>query len=156
MSREIERKFLLSNDDWPERTIGVPCVQGYISASPVCVLRVRIMGGQGTLTLKGPTHGIERAEYEYPVPVNDARELLDSFCIKPLIEKTRYTVFHKTHTWEIDIFHAANEGLVLAEIELDAADETFELPFWIGKEVSGCPEYRNSSLVRSPYTTWSH
>lgn len=156
MSLEIERKFLVSGDAWQSRAEGQPCVQGYIPASSACGVRVRILGNQGYLTLKGPSHGCERAEYEYPIPAGDAREILETFCVKPLIEKTRHTAVHNRHTWEIDVFHGANEGLVLAEIELDAADESFDLPPWVSEEVTGRPEYYNFSLVRHPYSAWNN
>ena len=156
MNREIERKFLVRGDGWRAGAVGTHYLQGYVPTASDCTVRVRVMGDRGILTLKGPTQGISRSEYEYPIPVVEAQEMLDSLCIQPLIEKTRYTRIHNQNTWEIDLFHGKNEGLVLAEIELEAEDEPFEIPPWIGDEVSSCPQYRNSHLVRHPYTTWNH
>ena len=156
MNREIERKFLVCGDGWKSGAVGVHYLQGYIPTASDCTVRVRVMGDHGVLTLKGPTQGISRAEYEYPIPVVEALEMLHSLCILPLIEKMRYTRIYNKHTWEIDQFHGENEGLILAELELEAEDESFEIPPWIGDEVSSSPAYRNSRLVLHPYMTWNH
>ena len=103
------------------------------------------------MTLKGPTVDRVRAEYEYAVPPADAREMLELFCLKPVIEKTRYEVLFSGKTWEIDVFHGANQGLVIAEIELESVDESIELPGWLGDEVTGCPEYSNFTLASHPW-----
>jgi adenylate cyclase len=150
MGREIERKFLVTGG-WPKGDGGTPCVQGYIPVSGACGVRIRVIGDRARVTFKGPSVAGSRLEYEYPIPIEDAQEMLEAFCLKPLIEKTRHEVVHAGRTWEVDVFHGANQGLVLAEIELSAIDEPVDLPDWVGEEVTGCPEYHNFSLVRHPW-----
>jgi adenylate cyclase len=151
---EIERKFLVRGDGW--RTLGQPVLlrQGYLSSNPARTVRVRIEGGQATLTIKGKSVGAKRGEWEYPIPLIDASELLDSLCEQPLIEKYRSRIAVGGHTWEVDEFLGANAGLVVAEIELDSEQESFELPDWVGEEVTGDVRYYNSSLIRLPYSEW--
>jgi CYTH domain-containing protein len=115
---------------------------------------VRIAGDQGFLTVKGKSRGLSRAEFEYAIPVEDAAAMLDGLCEKPLIEKTRYRVPFGAHTWEVDEFHGANAGLVVAEVELASADDEPALPPWVGQEVSLDPRYFNANLVKRPFTTW--
>ena len=112
-------------------------------------------GARAYLNIKGATLDIARSEYEYPIPVEDAEEMLDNFCHRPLIEKTRYLVRHGKHTWEVDIFEGDNAGLMVAEIELSDEHEPFEKPDWVGEEVSHDPRYYNVSLVEHPYKDWS-
>ena len=107
-----------------------------------------------TLTIKGLTVGTTRAEYEYPIPVDDANQMLDTLCEQPVIDKTRFIVEHNGMTWEIDEFDGANAGLIVAEVELDSEDQTIELPEWIGDEVSHDPRYFNANLIAHPYTEW--
>jgi CYTH domain-containing protein len=104
--------------------------------------------------VKGPSQGAARAEFEYEIPLDDAEAMLDSLCERPLIDKTRYRVEHAGHTWEVDEFHAENEGLVIAEVELASESEGVSLPEWIGDEVTADPRYANSNLVKRPYRTW--
>lgn len=155
MAIEIERKFLVTDDSW---RAGAPrCErfrQGYLASDPGCSVRVRLEGEVGRLNIKSATLGIHRHEYEYAIPAADAAELLDTLCAKPLIEKTRYFVEHAGHTWEVDRFEGENAGLVVAEIELDHADEPFERPPWLGEEVSHDPRYYNVSLVKHPFKEW--
>lgn len=113
------------------------------------------MGNCGYLTLKGESIGPSRLEYEYPIPVEDAQEILDKLCSKPLIEKHRYEVEFKNHLWEIDIFKGDNEGLVVAELELDEEHISVELPDWVRQEVTGDPKYYNVNLLKHPYSCWS-
>ncbi len=153
MGLEIERKFLVTGTAWKSRTKGVPTRQGYLSAVPGRTVRVRVAGKRGFLTVKGRTRGLSRAEFEYAIPVRDAKALLD-LCRKPLVEKTRYRIPFGSHTWEVDEFHGANAGLVVAEVELESADEEPVLPPWVGREVSGVTRYYNVNLVKRPYTTW--
>lgn len=155
MGVEIERKFLLAGEDW--RRLGAPVLlrQGYLNADPARTVRVRIEGGQGVLTIKGKNEGATRGEWEYPIPVADAAELLDRLCMRPLIEKYRRRIEHAGFVWEVDEFLGENAGLVVAEIELPAADTAFDKPAWIGREVTGEPRYYNSSLSRTPYSTWT-
>ena len=154
MAREIERKFLVTDDSWRENAIGVLFRQGYLSAEPDRTVRVRLEGDIGKLTIKGKTEGISRQEYEYEIPRQDAAELLDNLCLKPLIEKTRYRVEHAGLVWEVDEFYGANEGLILAEIELESEDMEIVLPIWAGQEVSDNPRYYNASLVKDPFQNW--
>jgi adenylate cyclase len=118
------------------------------------VVRVRIAGDRGSLTIKGVTTGIGRLEFEYPIPREEAAVLLDELCERPLIEKTRHREMFAGKTWEIDVFHGDNEGLVLAEIELASPAEPIELPPWAGREVSNDPRYFNNNLVAHPYKSW--
>jgi adenylate cyclase len=155
MAREIERKFLVRRELWrPDPDSGVWYRQGYLSADPDRVVRVRTVGDHAFLTVKGRTQGIARSEFEYPIPLADANALLRDVCIHPVIEKTRYRVPVGKQTWEVDVFAGENLGLVVAEIELPGADAWFEHPAWLGAEVSGDPRYFNSNLVQNPYAHW--
>ncbi len=156
MGLEIERKFLVKDLSWKDGKTGVPYKQGYIESVPGKVVRVRIAGDKAFLTLKGKTEGYSRLEFEYEIPVSDAQQLLETLCNKPIISKTRYLIEHKGHTWEVDLFHEENDGLLIAEIELQSEDETFEVPAWIGREVSHLKAYRNNFLAVKPYCTWEH
>jgi len=155
MPQEIEHKFLLKNDLWRAQVQrSARMTQGYLQSSPASSIRVRIMGEHAFLNIKSATLGIERQEYEYAVPLADAEELLATLCEKPLIDKTRHYVEHAGHVWEIDEFYGDNAGLMVAEIELNAVDEAFELPEWVGENVSHEPKYYNSCLVKNPYSQW--
>jgi len=155
MATEIERKFLLRDDSWrAQADAGHVMRQGYLIGAERASVRVRISGGRASLNIKSATLGVERREYEYPIPLRDAEEMLDTLCQRPLIEKTRYHVRHGEHTWEIDVFSGDNAGLVVAEIELDSVDEDFERPPWLGEEVSHDPRYYNVCLVKHPYKDW--
>lgn len=128
--------------------------QGYLNKNGPGSIRVRIAGDQAALNIKSATLGVSRAEFEYAIPMSDAEYILDSLCLKPLIEKTRYKIKYAGHLWEIDVFAGDNAGLVVAEIELDAAEEAFHLPDWAGAEVSHDPRYYNVCLVSHPYKYW--
>ena len=154
MGLEIERKFLVTGTAWRVLAAGVLTRQGYLSSAAERTVRVRIAGDQGFLTVKGKSRGLSRAEFEYAIPVEDAAAMLDGLCEKPLIEKTRYLVPFGAHTWEVDEFHGANAGLVVAEVELASADDEPALPPWVGREVSLDPRYFNTNLVKRPFTTW--
>lgn len=154
MPSEIERKFLLRDDSWrTEASIGQRIVQGYLSQDPDRTVRVRIAGESAWLTIKGRSHGITRAEYEYEIPLEEADSLLD-LCLPSVIDKTRYRIEWRGHVWEIDEFHGENEGLRVAEIEL--ADESVvpDLPPWVGDEVSDDVRYFNSCLASLPFGRW--
>ncbi len=155
MSTEIERKFLVCGAFMDQATETTEIVQGYLSSSPFRTVRVRIRGEKGYITVKGlaDDSGIARYEWEKEIPVEDARELL-KLCEPSPVEKTRYLVPWGTHLIEVDVFHGANSGLVMAEIELRSVDETFEKPPWLGEEVSGDPRYYNSALSVKPYSRW--
>ncbi|MCM2567272.1 MULTISPECIES: CYTH domain-containing protein [Janthinobacterium] len=154
MGIEIERKFLLAGDAWRGLGQSVLLRQGYLSSARERVVRVRIEGEQAMLTIKGANVGATRGEWEYPIPLADAAELLDSLCEQPLIEKVRHRIEHAGMMWEVDEFLGANAGLVVAEIELASEDQPFEKPDWIGAEVSGDARYYNANLIRHPFSQW--
>jgi len=153
MGMEIERKFLLRDASWNDGTPGLRMVQGYLGFDPDRTVRVRLAGEEAWLTIKGRGEGISRAEFEYAIPADDARQLL-AMCAGAVIDKTRHRVRHGGHLWEVDVFHGANDGLVVAEVELDAEDEAVELPPWVGEEVSADRRYANSSLAKVPSSAW--
>jgi len=152
---EIERKFLIKNELWRnESAESVLYRQGYLSNVKQRTVRIRTAGSRGYITIKGTGPGIKRTEFEYEIPRNDADELLDNVCEKPLIEKTRHKIQIENHIWEIDEFHGENSGLIIAEIELENENETFQKPSWIGEEVSHDIRYFNSNLYKNPYKNW--
>ena len=154
MGKEIERKFLVKGDAWRALGQGSPFRQGFLSTVKERVVRVRLAGAQGTLTIKGLTRGVSKLEFEYEIPAEDVGQLLDELCEHPLIDKTRYRIEHEGLVWEVDEFHGDNEGLVVAEVELADENQEISLPSWIGEEVSGDPRYFNSNLVAHPYSRW--
>ena len=154
MAKEIERKYLVKPGAWTPRDAGTHFKQGYLNSQKERVVRVRIEGDEARLTIKGLTRGVTRCEFEYGIPVEDAAILLDSLCEHPLIDKHRHKEVHFGKTWEIDVFHGSNEGLVVAELELASEDEKFERPAWVVAEVSGDPRYFNSNLLKNPYSHW--
>jgi adenylate cyclase len=157
MATEIERKFLLRNDSWRDAAdAGTRFRQGYLIGAERASVRVRIEGEVANLNIKSATLGIERQEYEYPIPLDDARQLLDTLCEQPQIEKIRYHVSYGDHLWEVDVFAGANAGLVVAEVELQHADEPFAMPPWAGEEVSHDTRYYNVCLAKHPYCEWNH
>ena len=154
MGREIERKFLVVGEAWRTAAQGELCRQGFLANSESRTVRVRRLGEGASLTIKGAQVGATRREYEYPIPVADADEMLDQLCEGPLIEKRRFTVRHGDHVWEVDEFLGDNAGLVVAEVELASEDEAVALPPWVGEEVTHDPRYLNANLVRHPYGRW--
>ena len=154
MAKEIERKFLLVGDAWRELAKGTHYRQGYLNSTKERTVRVRTIAAKGFLTIKGITVGATRVEYEYEIPHADCTAMLDDLAEKPIIEKKRYKIPMDGFVWEVDEFFGVNEGLVVAEIELESEDQAFEKPHWVGEEVTGDPRYFNSNLVRNPYTTW--
>ena len=154
MPQEIERKYLVRLEHWKPTTAGVLYRQGYLSSVKERVVRVRIAGEQAYLTIKGLMRGVTRLEFEYAIPVPDAATMLDLLCERPLIEKTRYREAFGGRTWEIDVFHGDNEGLVVAEVEITAESEPVQAPPWLGREVSSDPRYLNSNLISNPYKNW--
>lgn len=155
MPTEIERKFLVKSDAWRTLATGKLYRQGYLSTKKGCTVRVRLVGNQGYLTIKGSTQGISRAEYEYPIPAEDAQEMLENLCYRPLIEKTRYKIKLAGLIWEVDEFVGENQGLIVAEVELTNENQIIELPDWIGQEVSDDPRYFNANLTQHPFSKWS-
>jgi CYTH domain-containing protein len=154
MGEEIERKFLVTGEGWRNEAIGTPYRQGFLSTDPERTVRARVAANKGWIAIKGKSEGARRAEFEYEIPVADAQRILDTLCMRPLIEKLRYRVTAGGHVWEIDVFQGPNAGLIIAEIELEDEHESFEKPAWVGDEVTGDPRYFNSSLVSHPYNAW--
>ena len=156
MAVEIERKYLVKSMLWKVKADeGTRLLQGYMANTDKVAVRVRIAGELAWLTLKSASSGIRRLEFEYSLPVADAKQILDEFCLGQVIDKTRYCLLLGSHVWEIDVFHNTNEGLVLAEIELKNEQESFTLPDWIGQEVSGDKRYYNAYLSQIPYKSWT-
>jgi CYTH domain-containing protein len=147
MGQEIERKFLVDKSKWEaiEKPAGIEIRQGYLNKKPENTVRIRTKGSKGYITVKGLEVKGVRPEFEYEIPFSDAFEMLEMFCDKVLY-KTRYEISQDAHTWEVDVFHSSNNGLLLAEIELNAIDELFTRPDWIGDEVTGIPEYYNANI----------
>ena len=157
MATEIERKFLLKDGSWRDSAdAGTRFRQGYLIGAEKASVRVRIEGERANINIKSATLGIERQEFEYAIPLGEAEELLDTLCEQPQIEKTRYHVKYGEHLWEVDVFAGDNAGLVVAEVELTEADESFAMPPWAGAEVSHDTRYYNVCLVKHPYCEWSN
>lgn len=154
MGVEIERKFLVRGEQWKSLGEGVLLRQGYLSSQPERIVRVRIEGDRAVMTIKGRAVGATRGEWEYPLPMEDARVFLDQLCERPIIEKRRYRIVHEGMTWEVDEFMGENAGLVVAEIELESEEQAFAKPEWVGEEVTHDARYFNSSLLRHPYSRW--
>lgn len=153
MATEIERKFLVTGEGWrqPEP---LRISQGYLNRDADRTVRVRIAGERAYLTIKGRAQGLARPEFEYEIPIADAEQLL-KLCEGPILEKHRHVLVHAGSQWEVDEFHGDNQGLVVAEIELEREDQPFERPQWLHTEVTDDPRYLNSNLSRQPYRTWS-
>ncbi len=155
MAMEIERKFLVNSNQWRASVVhAAEFRQGYLANGEHSSIRVRIGEQSAELNIKSLTPGVRRQEYEYSIPLEDARQILDRLCIKPLIEKTRYYVEDAGRVWEVDRFSGVNEGLVVAEIELADEDEVFDKPDWVGEEVTEDLRYNNVSLVIHPFKDW--
>lgn len=152
MAIEIERKFLVNGNDW-RNTPAVYYSQGYLSRVRERTVRVRIAGDLGYLTIKGISQGASRAEFEYEIPLDEARQML-ALCEGPLIEKYRREINHGDMLWEVDEFLGENVGLVVAEIELESENQMFALPDWVGVEVTHDARYYNSNLSAVPFSTW--
>lgn len=156
MAIEIERKFLVKHEGWRSQVDpGQLYRQGYLPTQAGTTVRIRTVGLQGYLTIKGSTSGISRAEYEYAIPLADAEAMLDTLCDSALIEKTRYRLTWGNVVWEIDEFLGTNQGLILAEVELKTENQRLELPDWVGQEVTDDSRYFNANLVRYPYCQWT-
>jgi len=156
MAVEIERKFLVTGDGFKrEATAAVRIIQGYLSSVPERVVRVRIKGDKGYITIKGigSDSGMTRYEWEKEIPVGDALELM-SLCEPGIIDKTRYLVPAGAHTIEVDVFNGDNDGLVLAEVELPDESSPIERPRWLGEEVTGDKRYYNNELATHPFKDW--
>ena len=162
MGTEIERKYLVKKSAWRSQKellqrnnsdLGARYCQGYIPTENGTTVRLRIIGKQGYITIKSKVVGHTRAEFEYPIPVSDAQEMLNNLCLKPLIDKYRYKVEIDNLTWEVDEFLGENAGLIIAEVELENEAQPINLPEWIEREVND-KKYFNSYLVKHPYSQW--
>jgi len=153
MALEIERKFLVEEGAW-RNVQGTKYRQGYLNSAKERTVRVRIIDDKGYLTVKGISRGAVRVEYEYEIPGADAEAMLDDLCEKPLIEKIRSKIEHKGMVWEVDEFLGENQGLLVAEVELESEDQPFVKPEWVGEEVTGDPKYFNANLIHHPYSKW--
>lgn len=155
MGIEIERKFLVKKDKWAQvvKTEKSLFRQGYMISDSQKTVRVRLTDTEAFLTIKGQSFGTARHEFEYNIPTEDARHMLDNLCISEL-SKIRYFIPHDGHTWEVDEFLGQNAGLIVAEIELDSEDEPFSLPDWVDKDVTAEKKYTNSNLAVRPYGQW--
>ena len=154
MALEIERKFLVNKTRLNLLENGTRIVQGYISTVGNTVVRVRITNEIAFLTLKGETSGMSRLEFEYEIPIVDAQQIIANLCTESRIEKTRYEMYFKGLLWEIDVFHGENEGLIIAEVELESENQPVDLPHWIVEEVTGQIKYYNSQLLKNPFKKW--
>ncbi len=154
MALEIERKYLIDLEKIGTLENGIRIKQGYLSTDKNAVVRVRVKNDKAYLTIKGANNGISRLEFEYEIPFDEANEMLDNLCKKPVIDKTRYIIKHDIHIWEIDVFYGDNEGLVVAEVELKDENEKINLPSWIKEEVTSDNRYFNSNLMKHPYKDW--
>ena len=155
MGKEIERKFLVRRDLWYafRKPVGINIVQAYIVNEAGKVIRIRVAGESGFITIKGPVKEFTREEFEYPLPLPDAMKLMELFTVKR-IEKTRYRIHFQNHLWEVDEFYGENDGLIIAEIELKSQEEAFETPSWLGEEVTFDHRYFNSYFSDHPFNSW--
>jgi len=151
---EIERKFLVENDQWPRSEDRILMRQGYMAQQGNLVCRVRQKNDQFYLSIKARIDNLSSYDYEYPIPAQDGQTMLDKLCDHTAVSKTRYLVKQGDLTWEIDEFHDANAGLIVAEIELPSAEHPFDKPAWLGKEVSDDKRYTNYALYCKPHKSW--
>lgn len=154
MALEIERKYLVDLEKLGTLENGTRIKQAYLSTNKEAVVRVRVKNDKAYLTIKGSNIGVTRLEFEYEIPLDEANEMLDKLCQKPVIDKTRYLINHENHIWELDIFYGENEGLVVVEVELSSEDETIILPSWVKEEVTTDARYYNSNLMKHPFKDW--
>jgi adenylate cyclase len=155
MGIEIERKFIVKDLQWMSKSTKPKYIrQGYLSTEPNRTVRIRVVNNIGKITIKGANQNGSRPEYEYDIPLGDAKELLDKLCPKPQIEKNRYEIIVGSHTWEVDEFLGANDGLIIAEVELENINEKILIPEWAGLEVTTDHRYSNSNLTLHPFPTW--
>ena len=154
MGIEIEHKYLVETSLWRPAGPGTLYRQGYLSSVKERVARVRIADELGFVTIKGESRQLTRLEFEYPIPLADAVAMLDQLCERPIIEKTRHREVFAERTWEIDVFHGDNEGLLIAEVEVASVSDRVVLPAWAGAEVSDDPRYFNNNLIKNPYKNW--
>lgn len=154
MGIEIERKFLVKNEGFKQVAQAEIYHQGFLSTEKEKIVRIRIVKNNAWITVKGITKGAKRAEFEYEIPLEDAEYMIYELCEKPIISKKRYRIPFGDFIWEVDEFLNENEGLVIAEIELETEDQEFKIPEWIGEEVTGEEKYYNAYLIKHPYNSW--
>ena len=155
MPIEIERKFLLTNNNWRNHVkTSYRIRQGYMGEIDKASVRIRVQDEKANINIKSATLSMRRMEYEYEIPLDEALEMLDQLCKQPQVDKTRYIVEQGKFKWEIDEFYAENEGLLVAEIELDDEQEKFDKPEWLGQEVTEDPRYYNVNLIKHPFKSW--
>ena len=159
MAIEIERKFLLKNENWKSLVaetlvIKQAYLQNGLDKSQKSSVRIRISNKRANINIKSVDLAMVRQEYEYDIPLDDAEQMMATLCGDVVIEKTRYNVPFSSHLWEIDVFEGQNAGLQVAEIELGSVDESFEIPDWIGEEVTDDKRYYNIHLLKKPYQQW--
>ena len=154
MKKEIERKFIVLDESYKDLGEYEYCIQGYLPSVNEPLIRIRTIGRKSFITIKSDINGITRLEYEYEIPNNDAKDLINLFCKESIIEKNRYKIYYKSTLWEVDEFLGANAGLIVAEVELSSEDESYDKPDWIGDEVSTNKRYYNYNLAHHPYTQW--
>ena len=155
MAIEIERKFLVKKIPHDDIIYSHKIRQGYIAKNKDRVIRIRQKENEYYITIKGNKIGISRFEFEYTIPKDDAKILLENFCQNKLIEKTRHYIENRGHTWEVDVFHGNNKGLIVAEIELGSENQTFHIPSWIDYEVTDQERYYNMNLLNRPFNQWT-
>ena len=156
MAFEIERKFLVTSDNWRDEVYKIIEIkQAYFCNTAKASLRIRVTDQDAFISSKSMSRSITRHEFEYAIPKHDAEFMLENMCEGSAVIKTRRLVKYGAHIWEIDEFHGDNDGLVVAEIELDYEDEAFEKPLWLGQEVSDDIRYLNISLVNHPFKNWT-
>ena len=154
MAKEIERKFLVTSTEWKSSSEKKLYRQGYLAINKAGVVRVRTVSDKGFITIKSQRNNLTRDEFEYEIPFEDAEYMLENLCLKPLVEKYRAKISYNGMIWEVDDFIGENEGLVVAEIELEYENKKIDLPSWIGAEVTNDPKYYNSNLINMPYSKW--
>ena len=154
MKKEIERKFIVLDQSYKNLGNYKYCIQGYIPSNNEPLIRVRIIGNKSYLTIKSDVNGITRLEYEYEIPIQDAKDLLELYCQESIVEKNRYIISYKSTIWEVDEFLGGNKGLVVAEVELTSEDQEYDSPEWIGEEVSTDKKYYNYNLAHHPFQKW--
>ena len=153
MALEIERKFLVQKVAWRNEK-GTTYRQGYLSSAIERSVRVRVINEKGFLTIKGISRGAVRVEYEYEIPITEAEAMLNDLCEKPIIEKMRFKIEFKGLVWEVDEFSGENQGLIVAEVELESEDQLFTKPEWVGEEVTSDHKYDNANRSHHPYSRW--
>lgn len=150
-NQEIERKYLVDKTKWSPKNEGVKINQYYLSDKPT--VRIRIYGDEAFITIKGPTKNITRSEYEYSIPLQDAKDMIE-LSISKSVEKTRYNEYINDQLWTVDVFEGDNEGLILAEVEMESEEQENTLPDWVTEDISNELRYYNSNLARKPYKNW--